>query len=460
MKRLNLICFLMLGLGLAAAQTTEEAVNILENSDGAGIRALSMGRAFVGVADDYSALYWNAAGLSQLKTSEIGGGFRTNKFNNEAIFQGETENEYEKFSHLSSAAFAYKFPTIRGGMGLALGFRRMKDFDDFLYFKGFNTQSNDLSFEFEDEAGLTDTYYYDVNTMQSEEVKMSGGLGAWSLGIGAAISPNMSVGATFSRYTGKSQYDFAFYQDDVDGEYFIHPADFDAYEYYETISAEYRGYGVQIGALMNINPDIKLGATIDLPTTINVKEMHSADEIVYFDNDEFMEADLGNGEWEYDVVFPARFSVGGAFNLRSLILTGSVQYCDWSGTKFKEPEGAAYSDDYPSLLADNRLFSQDFRATLAWGIGGELRMPGTQLLIRGGYHVAPSPLKDADNSLDKKTISAGLGFRIDGQTTLEVGMTRTMFDRFTSDGWAPGGVDESIVLDKIMAGVTIKLPNW
>ncbi|MHB9155380.1 MAG: PorV/PorQ family protein [Endomicrobiales bacterium] len=40
-------------------------------SFGAGARSLAMGKTFVGVADDASAVYWNPAGLTQLKTQDI-----------------------------------------------------------------------------------------------------------------------------------------------------------------------------------------------------------------------------------------------------------------------------------------------------------------------------------------------------------------------------------------------------
>lgn len=39
---------------------------------GLGTRQLSMGGAFIGLADDWTAIYWNPAGLAQLK--EKGGG--------------------------------------------------------------------------------------------------------------------------------------------------------------------------------------------------------------------------------------------------------------------------------------------------------------------------------------------------------------------------------------------------
>src|SRR6266581_1799685 len=40
-------------------------------SYGAGARSLAMGAAFVGVADDASATYWNPPGLSQITRKEL-----------------------------------------------------------------------------------------------------------------------------------------------------------------------------------------------------------------------------------------------------------------------------------------------------------------------------------------------------------------------------------------------------
>jgi len=42
------------------------------NLNGVGSKAVAMGGAFIGLADDFSAVYWNPAGLTQMKTSNIG----------------------------------------------------------------------------------------------------------------------------------------------------------------------------------------------------------------------------------------------------------------------------------------------------------------------------------------------------------------------------------------------------
>ena len=459
MKRIKVFLLLLATTSLMA-QTPEEAVRILENGEGAGIRALSMGQAFVAAADDHSALYWNPAGLSMLKISEIGGGFQLGRLENEATFRGETANENEGFSALTSAGFAYRFPTVRGGLGMAFGYHRVKDYSDFLFFSGYNALDNGLAFDLEAEDGTTATYPYDRNVQQTEESLQKGGLGAWSLGFGLAVSPGLSVGATLSRYTGSSQYDFAFYQDDVDDIYNAYPADIDAYELYNSLATTYRGYGAKVGALFLLNRDIRLGVTVDLPTTLNVRESYTSNDVLYFDNGESSEADLGGGEWEYDVRFPARYSGGVAFDLSSILLSAQVSYCDWSQTRFEVPEGYALSDDYQSLLNDNRLFSNDFRAVLSWGAGGELRLPGSEILLRGGYHVTPSPLKDAEARLDRKTFSAGIGYRLDRMTTLELAVIRSTYERDSEDAYTPGGTSEKITHDKFMAGLRIRLPNW
>jgi long-subunit fatty acid transport protein len=56
---------------LAVVSARAELVSRGQNT-GTGARALALGQAFTGVADDYSALYYNAAGLTQLRSSEVG----------------------------------------------------------------------------------------------------------------------------------------------------------------------------------------------------------------------------------------------------------------------------------------------------------------------------------------------------------------------------------------------------
>ncbi|MBP1769288.1 MAG: long-chain fatty acid transport protein, partial [Candidatus Aminicenantes bacterium] len=58
-------------LALAAVLTTGLFANGL-NLNGFGARAAAMGGAFVGLANDYTAVYWNPAGLALIKQPTFG----------------------------------------------------------------------------------------------------------------------------------------------------------------------------------------------------------------------------------------------------------------------------------------------------------------------------------------------------------------------------------------------------
>src|SRR5258708_8986939 len=62
--------FLCSGLFLCFAPLAAGAGGF--ESGGLGARATGMGGAFVGVADDWTAIYWNPAGLARLKGKEVG----------------------------------------------------------------------------------------------------------------------------------------------------------------------------------------------------------------------------------------------------------------------------------------------------------------------------------------------------------------------------------------------------
>ncbi|MFC2088713.1 hypothetical protein ACFLSX_03850, partial [Calditrichota bacterium] len=266
------------------AQTPEEAINFLENESGVGIKAQAMGNAFVGVADDYSALYWNPAGLTQLERSEIAGSLYHLQFNNESSFSGNTMMDNRNFTKLKSLGMAYAFPTSRGSFVLAFGYNRFQDYDDFLYFSGYNTIGNGLGFDLEDDNGTEDYYPFDKNVQQTEQISQDGNLSAWSFGGGLALSPNFSVGLAVNFYSGSSQYLFDFFQDDVNDVYSIFPGDYYSYELHQKILSDISGFGIKLGGLFSLNENLRLGMAIDFPTSLNIVENFKANDVLTFDD--------------------------------------------------------------------------------------------------------------------------------------------------------------------------------
>ena len=91
---LNLICY-----ANGPGTTTASFLKI-----GVGARAVAMGEAFTAVASDGTSLYWNPAGLTQLKTKEI----------------SATYNSW--FEETKQGYLSLIFPSLRGTMGLGTNY--------------------------------------------------------------------------------------------------------------------------------------------------------------------------------------------------------------------------------------------------------------------------------------------------------------------------------------------------
>jgi hypothetical protein len=65
-KILITVCIIILSYNLQAGRYAGDFMAI-----GSGVRALGMGGAYSAIADDGSAIYWNASGISQIKEIEF-----------------------------------------------------------------------------------------------------------------------------------------------------------------------------------------------------------------------------------------------------------------------------------------------------------------------------------------------------------------------------------------------------
>lgn len=450
MKSLRFSTLIILGLfNWAFAQNAFDAVRIVQDEMGFGARALGMGGAYTSVANDYTAIYWNPAGLADVRQSEFYGGLSHLNFKNEATFANEVTNDSENYTHLRSLGLALPFPTQRGSFVLGVGYNRVKDYDQNLFFSGKNSQPSGLAFEIEDTLR-----YFDQNVKQTEQIIDEGGLNQWSFAAAIALSPNFTAGITANIYRGKDEYLFTFIQEDVDSLYNIFPADFNMYQLNQKLITKYSAFNLKIGGIFKVNQAIRIGATIGLPTTFNVHETHHEDDLLAYD-DEFEDAvDYGTFEFEYDVKTPMHFDGGISYSNRNITLAASMRYRDWSQTKYDIPDEQLTDPDYRALLDLNPIIRQDFRATLQYNLGGELYLEGLGMKLRGGYSVYPSPLENAISDMDKKFISAGVGFKVDRNVDLDLAYRRGTWKQETEDIYTPGGTLEDITLNRFYIGLS------
>ena len=436
-------------IGIAYGQSAPDAIRIVQDELGFGARALAMGGAYSGAADDYSAIYWNPAGLAAIRKSSVVAELSHYNFANQATFRGNLTDESQNYTRVSSIGFAYPFQTYRGSFVMAFGYNRIKDFDQNLLFSGTNSQSNGLSFDFDGTI-----YDFDQNVYQLEQVSDEGGLNQWSLAAGVSLSPNFTAGATAMIWSGQSDYQFSFRQEDRQNLYNVLPGDFDSYTLSRNLLTDYSAIGLKLGGMFDLPSGLKLGVAVGLPVNFHIDETFTESDVLIFDDGFEDRIDGDPAVFEYEVTTPMHFDAGASINTDLLTLAGGIRYRDWSQTEFNINNDFLDDPDYVGLLQENSFIRQDYEATLQYNLGGELYLDGLDAMVRLGYAVFPSPLKDAPAEMDKKYLTGGIGFRIDRYVSLDLTFLRGSWEQESEDEFTPGGTLEEITTTKLLVGLT------
>ena len=191
---------------------------------GVGARAMGMGGAFVAVADDYSALFWNPAGLAQIHRLELSGSLSHERYTNETAFYGNGVNDSQSKTRLNALGFTYPVPTVRGSLVLSAGYNRVSSFDGLMTMAGYRTP----------------TQFADAWETES------GGLGMWSFGGAMDVSPSLSFGATLDIWSGDDSYSWDYMATDAQNPH-------SDVRYLDTIDGDYTGVGLKFAGLIRAN---------------------------------------------------------------------------------------------------------------------------------------------------------------------------------------------------------------
>ena len=95
MKRTLVVLGMMLALAapLCAQKLLPERLLLSTGQYiGSGSRALGLGGTYTGIADDYSAVWWNPAGLAQVKRIELQGSLARAGYGNETSYYGRDDD--------------------------------------------------------------------------------------------------------------------------------------------------------------------------------------------------------------------------------------------------------------------------------------------------------------------------------------------------------------------------------
>ena len=393
------LCYLTVLATVGVAQDEEIAIG---NTFGVGARAMGMGGAFLGVADDFTALYWNPAGLAQIKKYELFGSLSHSALDAETQFTQARLTEIGRAkTRPNSIGLVYPFDVKRGGFALAFGYNRPQNFDSRIAIQGIDPSSGGLF------SGL------DVDETDSN----TGGIALWSFGAGVFLSENILLGGSFDFWHGNSFNELESAAADVSNI----DSDLTDFAFHDTVDRQYYGVSGRIGILAGVGEYVTVGLTAIAPTNLDVDEIWRQETVAVFDDGE-RENTAEDGLTSYELRRPFEFGAGVAVKLleKQLILAGDIQFTDWTQT------------EYAPLPADD-IFSDDFEAfydsTIQVRVGAEYQIQPLRTNVRIGYFHDPIPFKGKDIDNDRSFVTFGVGKIFDEVIKLDIAYMRGSWTR-------------------------------
>lgn len=435
----------------AWAQTAAEAIHLVGNQHGFGTRARALGGAYTALGDDYSAIYWNPAGLGYITDSQFYMELSNQGLSNTAKYVDNSLTDDQSYTNLSSIGMAIPLPTSQGSMVLALGYNQISDFNSNLLIAGNSTESNGISFDIEAD-NETLNYSFDSNVERLERVDTDGGIKQLNVGGAIALSPAFMAGLTIGIFRSGENYSQRFEQYDIDSLYNTYPGDFDSYVVNRYLDTDFSGLEFKLGGSVSLTKALRLGGTITLPATIKVTENHSFDDRLTFD-DGYENTYQESGQFTYRVKNPFVFNVGAALNTSNFALSFSARYCDWSQVEYEIKSSEWDSEDYTELMEENTILKQNYQATIDYHLGAEIKLPFANTTLRAGYAYIPEPELNSANA-EKFLYSTGLAYQVDRNIDLNVTYSQGSWQNLSSSNYTPEVTTENIESGTLIVGLT------
>jgi len=343
---------------------------------GVSARAAGLGYAYGAVAEDGSAIWFNPAGLAQIRKMELSGGLLYESQDRTTGFDTATDGfDGTGFSSTSTSisqtpptqlSFAYPFPTYRGSIVMAFAYQRLVPLSTD-YFR-----SGDIEASVGGNAGIR----------ESESFYESGSTDFWTFGLAGDISPKVSLGGTLSYVDGETEQEF-----EIGRRRFLPNGSTDVNGSDEVfVSQEFRGADISgwtwsAGVLGRPSDKTRVGMTLFGPEDYDFNGYISTE----FEDQE--KIDRQDYAFTDTITLPISLLFSAAYTPNSFLITGDLRWTDWTQISF---EGPVRNEDRQNA----------YRSTVDISIGAEYQFAGTPARIRAGYSNQPLPYKLMPTDVD------------------------------------------------------------
>jgi long-chain fatty acid transport protein len=385
------------------------------NLNGLGARAASMGGAFVGLADDFTAVFWNPAGLALLNKGTFGltGDLlvpQSEYFLNSS-FDMKTKNKYYP------AGLVGYFQPISDRVVVGLGAYTLS---------GLGADWNNTGFETALAYPIPPTFF----TPPLENYIWRSFIGSITLApsVAVKIDDGIFFGATLN-------INYGFFQTGQWGASAVIPTKPPTLVNLGQQSLDIKGwgYGATLGLLVKPNELLSFGLTYRTQSKMKLRGMMEFDNIGLLGLPDSSDTSL-------EVPSPTWLAGGVAVKLlENLTATFDLQWTNWAKLStlnivFDDPSWAA-------VLADESAMVLDWKNRLQ--VRGGLEYAAGDFAIRAGYYNDPAPAPDATMnvlipSFTFNSFTAGFGYRKGGYKA-DVGLEYLIGQKRTvTEGVMPG----------------------
>ncbi|MEA2096446.1 MAG: hypothetical protein U9P73_07120 [Candidatus Cloacimonadota bacterium] len=322
MKSILIILFLLFSI-LAFAQID---LNLGPdwNFTGVGARAAGMGGAFIGVADDATAISWNPAGLTQLQKPEASFVVRGLAELYEVDFDYGIETYEDEHGILNFLSGVYPFEFSGKQFVAALGVQRQLDLYSY-YHEEFYEESDQDTLEYLNET-LSD-----------------GGTSTITIGLANRLASIFSLGVATNLWVGEAYFE--------SNEMIDYHNDFYFYsEEYEKSDWTFSGVNFVVGAMIDLNYKnnpipLRIGMVVKTPFELSVDEEFTLEEYSD-DNGAILDPEPIESSNSYTLGMPLIIGFGASYRFGdNFILAIDMESRKFGDTTLKE--------DYADLTGMN-----------------------------------------------------------------------------------------------------------
>ena len=384
-------------MGSVYAQITQTVdISSSPNPVGSGARALGIGGAFIGIADDATAASWNPGGLIQLETPEISIVGAYNRRTEDTTYMAFPEaSGPQKIStvDLNYFSVAYPFALLDRNMILSLNYQHLYDFNKKVAF----------SYIYNASQGPP------LNLKNSIEYDQEGALRAISPAFAIQITPTLSLGLTLN-----------FWEDLLDDNGWVSDyhsvggGTFAGFPFNSKVDIReenrMEGFNYHVGFLWNINSTFTLGGVIKAPLEAEIRYDYS-----FFSSISFPTAPASNSQnkahlsEERTLELPMSYGLGLAVRLSDApTLDGDIYRTEWGDYLLHRADG---TESNP--ITGNPQSESDIEATTQVRIGGEYLIirENAAIPIRAGIFYDPEPSEGSPDDFWGVSLGSGIAYK-------------------------------------------------